>query len=638
MKKKIIEKTVMFIMIVLFITVFKSIFGVENSIVGVAGITVALTLLCVDYTINPLRNTIKFVLIEVGIGAVAFIGSLNPITALIMTFAVYFFILYYFTYDAKKAVFFPFILAYIFMLYYKVDLNRLPMRIMSLAACGILIMVLQLLINRNTFSKSLNARIKNQALKVKEEIEYIFQKRDIHQLTKENIDIETSLVNLMDEIYSRGEQEFYETKIGEVELNILIALKSLNVTLYKIALEVDKNKNIDLYEGALRGASDCIDSIYKCLNGEIDVELLKLQLSNFEEYNEEYAFNRYLTYEIKQDFQLLLDSVNDVEFNKKDFYNRECSIHNKWVNIKSLKFKFSRKSLRFSFALRGAILASISACIINYFNLETGRWFILTLSTLILPYVEESKTKAIKRLKGTVIGIIIFEITFMIIPSTNARVLLILLVGYLSTFPEQYDYKMIYVTISALGAVAVGTEFTHFAVDRFLFIIGGIIVALLGNKYLLPYKIVDSTKELIKNSIDLDKKILKDIFLSCKDEAKKEEIKELMICNRLINEEIAMNNQILNKDSVKNFLNKQRISMNNVYFLFKNLSEDSSDNLKGEEIAKEVIYAIESGEHSIKDYIVTRLKEVQSNSDILVLINLEEIFNMFNESLKEQSI
>ena len=89
-KKKILSTTIMFVVIVAAIVGFKSIFGDENTLVGVAGITAALSLLGTDYTINPLRNTVYFVGLEIVLGVGAFLAANNSILALIITFILIF--------------------------------------------------------------------------------------------------------------------------------------------------------------------------------------------------------------------------------------------------------------------------------------------------------------------------------------------------------------------------------------------------------------------------------------------------------------------------------------------------------------------------------------------------------------------
>ena len=137
-KKKIITNTIMFFITTAIVILFAALFGGENILVGVQGTAAVLFLLNTDYSLNPIRNTIYFVLLEVGIGVATYIASLNPYLALIITFLVIFYIFYTFSFNTKKPLFLPFFLAYIYMLYDPVTMVQLPKRInrfSSLWAC-----------------------------------------------------------------------------------------------------------------------------------------------------------------------------------------------------------------------------------------------------------------------------------------------------------------------------------------------------------------------------------------------------------------------------------------------------------------------------------------------------------------------
>lgn len=115
-KKKIITNTIMFFITTAIVILFAALFGGENILVGVQGTAAVLFLLNTDYSLNPIRNTIYFVLLEVGIGLATYIASLNPYLALIITFLVVFYIFYTFSFNTKKPLFLPFFLAYIYAL------------------------------------------------------------------------------------------------------------------------------------------------------------------------------------------------------------------------------------------------------------------------------------------------------------------------------------------------------------------------------------------------------------------------------------------------------------------------------------------------------------------------------------------
>ena len=63
-KKKIITNTIMFFITTAIVILFAALFGGENILVGVQGTAAVLFLLNTDYSLNPIRNTIYFVLLE----------------------------------------------------------------------------------------------------------------------------------------------------------------------------------------------------------------------------------------------------------------------------------------------------------------------------------------------------------------------------------------------------------------------------------------------------------------------------------------------------------------------------------------------------------------------------------------------
>ena len=58
-KKIIINNTITFVIVMFFVITFKSIFGEENTLIGVTTITATLMFLERDFTGSPLKNTFK---------------------------------------------------------------------------------------------------------------------------------------------------------------------------------------------------------------------------------------------------------------------------------------------------------------------------------------------------------------------------------------------------------------------------------------------------------------------------------------------------------------------------------------------------------------------------------------------------
>ena len=137
--KSIISKTLVFMGAIPTAIFFKCMFGTSNMLVGITGFMAAVTLMGNDYTANPIRNTLRFILIELFIGLSAFISSFSAPLTLIFTFIVVFFIVYIFTFDTSKPIYMPFIFCYLFMLYMPVKQIDMHNRIEALILSGILI-------------------------------------------------------------------------------------------------------------------------------------------------------------------------------------------------------------------------------------------------------------------------------------------------------------------------------------------------------------------------------------------------------------------------------------------------------------------------------------------------------------------
>lgn len=121
----------------------------------------AVTLFNDDYTVNALRNILNFVVLEIALGIMAYIGSLNIILGIISIFIVTLYIYYNFTYNIKISKAGGFITSYLLLLYIPVNFKELPFRVMALALSGILMMLLYYLIVGKKYLKGTITQIKS---------------------------------------------------------------------------------------------------------------------------------------------------------------------------------------------------------------------------------------------------------------------------------------------------------------------------------------------------------------------------------------------------------------------------------------------------------------------------------------------
>ena len=634
-KKKIIPTTIMFLAIVSIIIAFKFIFGDENTLVGVVGVTAALSLLGTDYTINPIKNTLYFVAVEVGIGIFSYIASTNSLLGLIITFIVIFFVLYEFTYNTKKPTYIAFTLAYLFMLYTPININELPNRLLAFAVCGLSIMALQMLINKNKLQKQSKSIIKSSIESINEEISLVINDKKSDEIINLNTKIYNDVKNLSADIYERIDKNIeLPIKIIQV-LFISEFLESINLTLRKI--NDDKSSN-SVYNKVLNEILDKLKNINDFIDEKITIDEIIKNLENFSYKEKHIDSNYYLIFELQEAINLLVKDLKNTKENSIKQIYKNYFVTNMMDRLNNLKLNINKESLKFTFALRGAIVTSIGVFIVSAFNIEHGKWLVFSLSAIVQPYLESSKTKGKERILGTIIGLIIFEIVFSIITNTSGRAIIILLVGYISNYQSKYKYQMICTTISALGAASIGTDITDLSIQRITFVILGTIIALYANKVILPYKMSIITKNDIKKSIEFNEKIVTKLYnLGLSNVKLDNEIKELLVVNELINKKINTNNLTLLSSDINEFLYNQRIFMNDIRFLtnnFREYNKTAKDKLKLF-YDVDLIMNKENSKEDIKNYF-DKLEDKFSKLILIDIIGLKE--NIINSKCISKSI
>ncbi|MDU1538594.1 MAG: FUSC family protein [Paeniclostridium sordellii] len=634
-KKKIIPTTIMFLAIVSIIIAFKFIFGDENTLVGVVGVTAALSLLGTDYTINPIKNTLYFVAVEVGIGIFSYIASTNSLLGLIITFIVIFFVLYEFTYNTKKPTYIAFTLAYLFMLYTPISINELPNRLLAFAVCGLSIMALQMLINKNKLQKQSKSIIKSSIESINEEISLVINDKKSDEIINLNTKIYNDVKNLSADIYERIDKNIeLPIKIIQV-LFISEFLESINLTLRKI--NDDKSSN-SVYNKVLNEILDKLKNINDFIDEKITIDEIIKNLENFSYKEKHIDSNYYLIFELQEAINLLVKDLKNTKENSIKQIYKNYFVTNMMDRLNNLKLNINKESLNFTFALRGAIVTSIAVFIVSAFNIEHGKWLIFSISAIVQPYLESSKTKGKERILGTIIGLIIFEIVFSIITNTSGRAIIILLVGYISNYQSKYKYQMICTTISALGAASIGTDITDLSIQRITFVILGTIIALYANKVILPYKMSIITKNDIKKSIEFNEKIVTKLYnLGLSNVKLDNEIKELLVVNELINKKINTNNLTLLSSDINEFLYNQRIFMNDIRFLTNNFREYNKTAKNKLKLFYDVdlIMNKENSKEDIKNYF-DKLEDKFSKLILIDIIGLKE--NIINSKCISKSI
>ncbi|EQK44021.1 fusaric acid resistance -like family protein [[Clostridium] bifermentans ATCC 19299] len=625
--KSIISKTIIFIGMIPTAFFFKEFFGMDNMLIGITGFMAAINLIDNDYTVNPIKNTIKFIIIELSIGACAFIAVISPILTLISTFVIVFAVVYIFTYDTTKPIYMPFVLGYLFMIYFPIKSSIIHVRIEALILSALLIMFVQLIANKNKFwNKSKQQLCKDIGLIV-DEIDILIDKESFDDFKKISFTLDNDLKNLSQSLYSRKEKTFLISDTSRLYLCITQTLDGANSILEKM---VDDKNNIKTNTNDLKDLKCLLLDVLRFLNKEINLIDLKTKVYTYIYKSKKNECDNYIGYELKQNMTLLDDILKNIINGGLSPSDKKYGVPGKVKDIEVIKKRFNRNSLRFTFAFRIALCVSLGAFIVSYFKLYEGKWLVFTLASVIQPYIESSESKMIDRIKGTLIGVFIFELTFHIVKNVDAKMFLAFVCGYISNYFKDYSKRMTFMTIFALGIGSTHNNFNILSFDRIKFILIGCILAFIATRVIFPYKIKDVTFNLVSSSLDLNKKIVnllkelkfKDLYQSKIDSYN---LRELVLTNRLTNDKISINNNTIRYDEINKFLYSERVIMSNLILLKNSISNDRVKSLDiGATSIKMQMYT--DGKLGKSD-MLKELYSIDNLDDKLIFMNIYEIFN-----------
>lgn len=614
----ILSKTLIFIFVVLLVSLFKTIFKPENSLIGVTTIVLMLVLLQMDLTLNPIKNLLNLIVLNLAFGLSAFLVSQNVILGLILNFSIMLFIGYYFSYELKKPVNMMVGLHYMLMIVSPISISQLPLRLLSLVAGAFMIMGVQLLANKNKLTKSRNAMFNTIVDDLLIKIDLLKSQNDT-----ENIDKSLSLnINrLKSLIFESGKSDSHFTECGVNTMNVLSCLEKINSIL-------DTIKNKSYYSQIL---DDIFSVINDIKNGKFDINISDLD----DTYNKINLYSLDIT-----DMEAVYDLIDVVKTlnvelkmykntinNQKNIQN-ELSIPQEFKELHVQKNLMKLKSPRFAYGLRLGLVVSLTFFIVKFFNIEYGEWAVYTVFALSQPHSEYTIRKSKKRIIGTIMGSIMMAILFNLVTDPSLRTVMLVLAGYLMSYVSDYRNLVAFITVSAVASAALYVPNPNFIImNRILFVVIGIAIALIANKFVFNRKLLDEENNLNNIQRDSSRKMLGEVLLN-EGSKNKSVIGILYLIPSLIDLRISYLNQNgLNMD--KSFINKNKVLMNDLYQIYL-LEKD--DQVFDKIVSNVEDILINSNNLDIMESRIQEAAKCTSNiKEKLLFIKISRILNVIND-------
>lgn len=548
---------------------YKTIFGVENTIIGLIIAMASYAFLRLDLTSYPIYKSMIFLILNLFLAISAYISAINPFVGLIINFLILFTVSFIYTTEFKNVISYIFLLLYVYMWEYPISLDELPRRLVAMGVGVFIIIGIHILFNRRNFKKNSNNIIIRSIRNIQKEICHIINES---YKEKENIYIDSELRKLLVLIEGRNNNKFIGNNKDDIYFNIVLILERINSIINKVGKVNNKSKDVIDY---LNRLNHDLENITLFLERKVEyIDEQKDDLSKGFTINnwtkKEYAFLEECTELIR----LLEKNINNLyEYNRKKSRKRiKVKFNLKEILIGNSSLKV--KHLRVAYSLKLAIAVSVIMFIVDLFKIPQGRWIVTSVYVVIQPYEEETLKKAIKRFKGTIIGVIIYISIFTFFPHIIPLELLLLILMFFYFFQKDYDKKVVCTALMTLSLGLSRSTVGSLAFYRFFFVIIGIGIALMVNKLIFPQSVKSSIYDLKERYLELTNKLLCELkSILYEDEYNENTVKLLLDCN-LIESKLMENKLIAENLELKDLVYKQSIILNKIrcLILFINYS------------------------------------------------------------------
>ena len=619
MKKLIISKTLLFVFIVLFISGFTSVFGKENSLIGVTIIIAMLMYLERDLTVHPWRNFFMLLGINLLQGIFGYLSAMNLWLGIPLNFIAMFCVGYFFTFNVKKSLYIIFGFQYLFILSTPVLTSDLPLRLLALASGAAIVMIVQLIANKDKLSKAGRKHLHTICDQLIEKLDSI---SDGHNHAGYNQSIETSVKELRKIIFFRQYKGYYLSNEGRLMLKISACLEKMYMLLNRFEEVEDQEEVITACKRGIEYVKRFIDQ------EQLDSEMLDV-VQHLK------AKNHMYTHELAESFELLFDLLEEVNVTEKMELKKT-----KIIGGIPLRFKqsyqhfinFNRNSVRFTYAVRLGLTITVAAFISDYFELEQGRWLLYTIFSVTQPYAELAKARFATRIAGTLIGIVIFAVLFTIFTDTTSRSMIILFFGYLNSYAVEYRNVIITVTVCALGSAALLSDPTVVTMERIIYVLVGVILGMIANSFIFPHSIQKGTATLVQMYKDTSKTLMEEVYKYFEHKAYSHSINNLFAFTAFIEDRILLHNETMELQYAIPYLEKQRKLNYGIYELFLRIQRSKVDPITVKLIIEDIDLIMKSSAED-HDQIIKQLKKGIRNvvklDDQIILKDVIGIYEEF---------
>ena len=135
-------------------------------------------------------------------------------------------------------------------------------------------------------------------------------------------------------------------------------------------------------------------------------------------------------------------------------------------------------------------------------------WAIITIMSIMQPYYEDTILKSRERIKGNIIAILLTGAVIHLFDSKIITILILIISLYLLYGFKEYYKISLFAAIASICVSSLSVNINKLIFYRILYVIIGVGIVLLDNKFIFPYKLRDGIEQLINKILQYDEYLI----------------------------------------------------------------------------------------------------------------------------------
>ena len=507
-----------------------------------------------NFKVKTFNKTIRIILIDLIIVTLAYISRLNIFIGIFINFISIFLIMYTITSPYDPTFYKPFIMLYVFTQYAWVPLNKMPARYLSVIFGVLVIVICNKIVNEINEKSLLGKSIYKALSLISEGLKDILEG---NYTKKKELECTNIMRALAYKVYVSRYKDYLTTNLGQIQFKIFMDIEHLNLFLRKIE---EGYSHKDITKREIEELISLLEQIKKFSNGNINVEQV---VNETNRYVNKYIKEAKYGYEISVILINLSKNINSLNAVDRREINK---VYEKWqrsyLDKTRYTFKeyFRKDSIRFKFAMRMAITLTLSLFIGEILGFYKIIWAIITIMSVIQPYYEDTLKKTKDRVVGNTIAIIFTGVAINLIDNKFVTIAILIASLYLLYAFKEYHKISLFAAIASISVSSLSNNINELLLYRIAYVIVGVLIVIIANKYIFPYKLQDGIRQLEEKVKRYNEMLLKEGKLYLQDEGDIHIVRDIIIHLTLMNQKLYLRNIQYGDENVDIFID------DNTYF------------------------------------------------------------------------